>query len=293
MKIGFLYGGQGSQKVGMGKDLYEKYPTFKKIFDMLPKNFVNLAFEGSIEELSKTVNTQPLLVAYSIGVTEILKEKGIVPDMVAGLSLGEYSALYASGVLGVQETLDLITYRAMLMDKASENIDTKMAAVLNLSRETLTDIVKKASEFGVVKILNYNCPNQIVIAGEVKAVDCACEFAMQSGAKRCMPLKVSGPFHTSFMKSAGDLLSKRFKTVTFNEMKVPVIFNAVGREKSLSESIPYLLEKQVQSAVYFEDSIRYMLDIGVDTFVEISPINVLSNFVKKINPDVKFLDVAL
>lgn len=291
MNIAFLYAGQGSQVVGMGKDFYESNETFRKNFDLLPDSLKTLAFEGEMTELSKTSNTQPIMVAYAIALTEVLKEQGIKPKMVAGLSLGEYSALYTSEVFTAKDAIEIVRFRGEQMEKAAEGLNTKMAAVLNLSRELLEEAVKEASQISTVEIANYNCPGQIVIAGTLEAVDRACELAMEKGAKRCVALKVSGPFHTSFMKPCGDALRDEFKKYSFSDMKIPVVFNAIGKEKSEENSIPELLEKQVQSSVYFEDSIRYMIQNGIDTFVEIGPGKVLSGFIKKIDKTVNVIAI--
>ncbi len=283
MNIAFLYAGQGSQAVGMGSSLYEQNETFKKAFNKLPENLKNLAFNGPIEDLSKTSNTQPIMVAFANGVTDVLKENGIMPKMAAGLSLGEYSALYCADVLNSSDAIEIVTFRGKEMEKASVGLSTKMAAVLMLPREVLAECVNEAKTEGIVEIANYNCPGQLVIAGEAKAVEKASALALEKGAKRCIELNVSGPFHTSFMKPAGDALATKFAEYTFSPMSIPVIFNSLGKEKEAETSVQNLLERQVQSSVYFEDSIRYMIDNGIDTFIEIGPGKVLSGFIKKID----------
>lgn len=291
MKTAFLYAGQGSQKVSMGRDLYDAYPLFREKFDLLPEELKALAFHGPLEELSRTANTQPIMVAFALGVTALLRDAGIRPQMAAGLSLGEYSALACAGALEDEEALRLVTFRGQEMEKASDGIDTKMAAVLQVDRETLLDCCEQARAEGWVQTANYNCPGQIVLAGEENGVDRACALALEKGAKRCVPLQVSGPFHTKFMKPAGDALAQEFEKTAFHPMEIPVVFNAVGRELAEGETIPALLERQVQSSVYFEDSVRHMIAQGVDTFVEIGPGKTLSGFVKKISRDVKLYNV--
>lgn len=282
-KIAFLYAGQGSQHPGMGKDLYEAYPAFREEFDAAALDFDlhAVCFEDPEGVLNLTRYTQPCMVAFAAGVTAVLREKGLVPACAAGLSLGEYSALQAAGVLDAKTAVELVAFRGRAMEAAAEGIACGMTAVLNLSREVLQDCCDKAAALGVVQICNYNCPGQLVIGGEQTAVDEAARLAKEAGAKRCLPLKVSGPFHTRLMKPAGDALAGRFKAVEFGEMDFPVLFNCLGREMGEGDTIPALLERQVQSSVYMEDTIRWLAELGVDTVVEIGPGRALSGFVKK------------
>ena len=221
------------------------------------------------------------MVAFAAGVTAVLKEKGIRPDYVAGLSLGEHSALNAAGVLDAKTAIELTAFRGKAMAKAAEGIECGMTAVIALDRETLQACCDKAAALGVVQICNYNCPGQLVIGGEKAAVDAAAAAAKEAGAKRCLPLKVSGPFHTTLMHPAGDALAERFKSVAFGPMETPVLFNCLGREKSEADTIPALLEKQVQSSVYMEDTLRRLGELGVDTILEVGPGKALTGFVKK------------
>ena len=287
MSLAFLYAGQGSQHAGMGQDLYETYPLFRQILDDAPVDFdlKKLCFEGPEDQLSQTRYTQPCMVAFAAGVTALLKERGIVPQAAAGLSLGEYSALYCAGVLDRQTAAELITFRGQAMQKASEGVESGMTAILGLDRELVQKACDQAQAEGSVCPANFNCPGQIVIGGARRAVDAAAQNALLLGARKAVPLTVSGPFHTFFMQPAGDALRERFKSVSFGEMKIPVVFNCLGREKTAEESIPELLERQVQSPVYFWDSIEYMRAQGVDTIVEIGPGKALSGFVKKTVPE--------
>ena len=283
MKLAILYAGQGSQHPGMGKDLYEAYPAFRAAFDAgeLDFDLHKVCFEDPDGVLNQTQYTQPCMVAFAAGVTAVLKEKGIRPDYVAGLSLGEYSALNAAGVLDAKTAIELTAFRGKAMAKAAEGIECGMTAVIALDRETLQSCCDKAAALGVVQICNYNCPGQLVIGGEKAAVDAAAAAAKEAGAKRCLPLKVSGPFHTTLMHPAGDALAERFKSVAFGPMETPVLFNCLGHEKSEADTIPALLEKQVQSSVYMEDTLRRLGELGVDTILEVGPGKALTGFVKK------------
>ncbi|MCR5272277.1 MAG: ACP S-malonyltransferase [Lachnospiraceae bacterium] len=283
MKTAFLYAGQGSQHKGMGEDLYKDFPEFKEIFDNADVDFdiKKMCFEDPDGELSLTKYTQPCMVAFACGMTNILKNRGIKPDMLAGLSLGEYSALEAAGVWDENEAIKMVAFRGNAMTEAAKGVDTKMVAVMGLSKEALQEVVNEAKEEGIVSICNDNCPGQIVIGGEAKAVDKAAEIAKEKGAKRCMPLNVSGPFHTAFMKSAGDELEKYFKNTEFKKEQIPVVFNLTGRERTEEESVQTLLVKQVQNGVQMTDSLNYMLDKGVRRFVEIGPGKALTGFVKR------------
>ena len=292
-KIGFVYAGQGSQVVGMGKSFYDNYQIAKDVFDNIDLDIdvKKICFEGPIEELSKTSNTQPCMVTVAIIATRLLKENGIVPDYVAGLSLGEYSALNAAGVLTDNDAIDLVRFRGQAMERAAAGIESKMFAIIGLDRELLNEAVNEAKDLGFVAIANYNCPGQLVIAGEVDAVTKASELALEKGARRAIPLNTSGPFHTELLAPASKELKEKFTTVTFNEMQIPVVFNSSAKELEPGTSIAKMLEKQVMSSVYFEDSIRYMISKGVDTIIEFGPGKVLSGFIRKIDKSIKTYQV--
>ncbi len=293
MSIAFIYAGQGSQYVGMGQDLYEQEPVYKRTMDQLDVDGTirELSYNADLETLSRTEHTQPCMVAFAIALTDTLHSYGISPDYTLGLSLGEYSALYAAGVLEAIQTMSLITFRGKVMATACEGVSCGMAAVIGLGRESLEEVCQKAQEHGVISIANYNCPGQLILSGEEAALSVASTLAKEAGARRVLPLRVSGAFHTSLMKEAGNKLQERFQQETFLVPKIPVIFNTTAKPLEENESISDLLVRQVQSSVYLEDSIHYLLEQGVTTFIEIGPGKVLSSFVKKIDSSVTIYQV--
>ena len=288
MKLGFLYAGQGSQHAGMGADLYEAFSAFRAVYDHAEVDFdlKKVTFEDPDGIINQTRYTQPCMVAFAAGMTAVLREKGITPAVAAGLSLGEYSALHAAGVFDAATAIRLVAFRGKAMEEAAAGRESAMMAVLNLDRSPLQDACDAASDLGCVVIANYNCPGQLVIGGEKAAVEQAAALAKEAGARRCIPLKVSGPFHTRLMAPAGDALAQRFAGENFGAMETPVLFNCLGHEKAETDSIPQLLVKQVQSSVYMEDTLRRLGELGVDHILEVGPGNALSGFVKKTLPGV-------
>lgn len=288
MKLGFLYGGQGSQTVGMGREFYEKEPLFREVYDHAPVDFDlrTLCLEGPEERLAQTRYTQSCLLAYQIGLTKLLAQRGIFPQAAAGLSLGEYGAIYAAQVFSQNTAFATVALRGRAMEEAASGLECGMTAVLGLSWELLSEACRRASNLGVVQICNDNCPGQLVISGEKDAVTAAGKYALELGAKRCMPLKVSGPFHTVLMAPAGEALKRYFQEISFGVPKFPVYFNCLGDTMEEPDRIPGLLVRQVQTGVRFADCIRAMVRDGVDTMVEIGPGRTLSGFVKKTAPQV-------
>ena len=289
MSLAFLYAGQGSQHPAMGADLYEAHPAFRAVLDAAGVDFdlKTTMFTDPDGVLNLTEYTQPCMVAFAAGMTALLAERGIVPDYAAGLSLGEYSALQCAGVFTAPQAISLAAFRGKAMAAAAAGRPCGMTAVLGLDREKLQEACRQAAGAGVVEIANYNCPGQLVIGGEQAAVDKAAALAKELGAKRCLPLKVSGPFHTSLLAPAGDALREKFRETAFGAMRIPVLFNCLGREMGPEDTIPALLGKQVQTSVYMEDTIRRLAELGVDTIVEIGPGKALIGFVKKTAPAIK------
>ena len=280
-KICFLYAGQGSQKVGMGADIYEAYPKFKQVIDGIDVDFnlKELMFSGEEAKLAKTRYTQPCMSAFAAGVTEVLKDNGIKPEGVLGLSLGEYGALYAAGVIGLNDYLSITAFRGRAMEEAAEGKATVMSAVLGLEAVKIEEICKEID--GFVEVTNYNCPGQYVICGEAEAVTRAEERLKEAGAKRCIRLNVTAPFHTKMLKEAGDKLSAYFEKVDFGEPTVTMALNLTGNLYKKGDDLKEIMALQAQSAIHFEDCVKAMIAEGYDDFIEIGPGNVLSGFVKK------------
>lgn len=295
MKLAFVFPGQGSQYVGMGKEIAATYPEAQTIFEeadrVLGFSLSNLCFEGPEADLVKTENTQPAILTTSVALLKVLEAQGLKPDMVAGHSLGEYSALVAGRSLEFTDAVKVVRQRGLLMQKAAPQGTAGMAAILGLSPEKVREVCEKASEFGVVEPANYNCPGQIVIAGELGALDKAMVMAKEAGAKRALPLNVSGPFHSSLMQPAADGLAQLFEEITVRNSEVPVVANVSAEIIKEASVIRDALIKQVSSSVRWEESVTNMIEQGVNTFVEVGPGKVLSGLIKKINKEVTLYHV--
>lgn len=291
-KIAFVFPGQGSQVVGMGKDLFEQFEPAANLFKVadqkLNVDLSQLIFEGPKEELTLTHNTQPALLTTSMAIYEHFKQFHIEPDYVAGHSLGEYSALVAAGVLSFEDGVYAVRKRGEYMQEAVPAGEGAMAAVLGLDRELLTAVTREVTDAGdSVQLANLNCPGQIVISGTTKGVEKAGEKAKEAGAKRAIPLEVSGPFHSALMKPAAEKFATVLDGLEIADAKVPVIANVTATPIQAKEEIKTKLVEQLYSSVLWEDSVRKMLDLGVDTFIEIGPGKVLSGLIKKIDRKVK------
>ena len=292
-KTAFLFAGQGVQYLGMGRDLYDHYPIVKETIDQASQVLgydLRDLIDTDETKLNQTRYTQPAILATSVAIYRLLKEKGYLPDMVTGLSLGEYSALVASGALDFEQAVALVAKRGAYMEEAAPAGSGKMVAVLNTPVEVIEEVCRKASELGVVTPANYNTPAQIVIGGEVVAVDRAVELLQEAGAKRLIPLKVSGPFHTALLEPASQKLAEILAQVSFSDFTCPLVGNTEATIMQ-KEDIAQLLTRQVKEPVRFYESIAVMQEAGVTNFIEIGPGKVLSGFVKKIDKTAKLANV--
>lgn len=294
-KIAFVFPGQGAQYVGMGKDFYENVQVSKEVFDKASEtsglDIPALCFEEN-ENLHQTEYTQIAMLATEIAILKALEEKGIKADVTAGLSLGEYAAIVASGAMSMEDAFRVVRQRGIFMQEAVPT-GGAMAAVLGLTADKIDEAVAKAAleGAGIVSVANYNCPGQIVITGQEAAVIKAGEYCKEAGAKRVLPLKVSGPFHSAMMEEAGVKLLAELDKVSFDEPEIPYVANLTAEYVHTKEEIKELLVKQISGPVRFMQSVENMIADGVDTFVEIGPCKTVSGFVKKTNKEVRVINV--
>lgn len=290
-KIAFIFPGQGAQACGMGKDFYEQTETGKRIFDkateLMGFSMPELCFEEN-DRLDITEYTQAAMVTASIAMMRVLEEKGIKPDVAAGLSLGEYCALAAAGVMSDEDAIRTVRQRGILMQEAVPVGEGAMAAILALDAAAIEEVT---GEMEGVWIANYNCPGQIVISGEKAAVEEACEKLKAAGAKRAVMLNVSGPFHSGMLTAAGEKLGQVLSQVELHEPQIPYVANVTAQYVKSAGEVKELLTRQVSSSVRWQQSVEAMIGDGVDTFIEIGPGKTLAGFMRKISRDVKTLNV--
>lgn len=290
-KIAFVFPGQGAQKAGMGKDFYDAFDIARQIFedatDWLSLDMKALCFEEN-EKLDLTEYTQAALVTTSLAMAHVVREKGLTPDVTAGLSLGEYCAIEMAGGMSLKSAVCTVRERGILMEHAVPAGKGSMAAVLGMKAE---DIKNTISSVDGVEIANYNCPGQIVITGKKEGVERAAEFLKENGAKRVLPLNVSGPFHSSMLKEAGQELGKILENQEVSPLKIPYVTNVTGDFVHEEREIKPLLSRQISSPVKWQQSVENMILNGVDTFVEIGPGRTLNGFIRKINRDVSVYSI--
>ena len=290
-KTAFIFPGQGAQVCGMGQDFYEHTETGRKIFDraseLLGFSMPELCFEKN-DRLDITEYTQAAMVTVSVAMLKVMEERGFRPDVTAGLSLGEYCALATSGVMTPEDAILTVRRRGILMQEAVPAGIGGMSAVLGMNAEAIDQVVDPIDG---VQVANYNCPGQIVISGRLEAVAQAAEQLKAAGAKRVLPLNVSGPFHSALLKEAGEKLGKFLENVKISDPVIPYAANVTAEYVTRAEEVKPLLERQVYSSVKWQQSVERMIADGVDRFVEIGPGKTLTGFVKKISRDVKYVNI--
>jgi len=294
-KIAFLYPGQGSQYIGMGKDFYEKDPLVEEFYQkanhILNYDITSLSFSGPEESLRLTKNTQPAILIHSIVATKILRERGIKPIMAAGHSLGEYSALVSAGALSFEEGVLLVHQRGIFMQEAVPLGKGAMAAIIGLDRERVDELIQKVSSDKIVQPANFNSLNQIVIAGEREGVEEAVRIAKEDGAIKAVLLPVSGPFHSSLMRPAAERLKTELDKIEIKDLSFSIIANVNAEKVSSKDRIKELLVEQLYNPVQWERSISKLIEEGIDTFIEVGPGRVLTGLLRRISKDVQGFNV--
>ena len=296
MKRAFLFPGQGAQTVGMGKDIYEKYEEARKIYDEASKisgmDIKKLCFEGPEEELNKTENTQIAILVTSLAILEVLKSKGIEAEISCGLSLGEYTALIYSGIISFEDGIKLIKKRGYYMGNLIPDEEYSMAAVIGLDSKKIEEICKEIKDLGKFVVpANYNCTTQTVVSGNKEAVDIAIEKLKEAGAKRVVPLKTSGPFHTSKLEKAKEAYSKELENVEFKQGKVRVIKNLDGTFYKENDDIKNILSNHIVNPVRFDRAIKLMQEENIEEYLEIGPGKTLTGFVRKDNREAETYNI--
>jgi [acyl-carrier-protein] S-malonyltransferase len=293
-KIAWIFAGQGSQTPGMGSDIYHDFPQTAAIFKSPAAGFdlAELCFQAPAQTLADTRFTQPCMAAFAAAVVRVLHDHHVPCNISMGLSLGEYCALHAAGVLSSEQLIELLAFRGSIMAEAACGLQTQMLAVFGLDDQTVTNIVAAAAAQSgqIVSCTNYNCPGQVVIGGQSEAVQLARLMLEQRGAKRCVPLNTSGPFHTELMQAAQVKLQKRLTQTKLLPQKVPVIFNATAQMAADSQ-IPTLLTRQIASPVLFGQSLQTLFASGATAVIEIGPGKVLAGLIRKINPAMPVLSI--
>lgn len=293
--IGFVFPGQGSQSVGMGKALYDAHSSLKSVYDeattVLGYDVAELCFTGPAERLNLTEFTQPALLVSSVAAWKLVEPAGIKPVVVAGHSLGEYSAMVAAGGVSFRDAVGLVQKRGRYMSEAVAPGTGLVAALLGLNAEVVKEVCRMASSVGVVAAANFNSPGQVVIAGERAAVERAIELAKTQGCKKAILLPVSVPVHTPLMQQAADRLAKDLATVRWSDLSAPLVNNAEAKAISRAGEIQASLVRQLPSSVLWEDTVQAMGRMGVTTFIEIGPGTVLTGLIRRILPDAKLLNV--
>ncbi len=295
MKTAVLFPGQGAQYPGMGKDFYEKYPQAKALFNqtaaVLGQDFLEIIFNGPEDKLRQTENTQPAILAVSSAIYRVLITNGLKPAGLAGLSLGEYSALVAAGVISFAEALPLVRKRGIFMQEAVPAGAGGMTAIMGLSHETVTDICNAATGDTLVAPANYNCPGQIVVSGHLEAISRAVELAREAGAKRITSLKVSAPFHCALLDCVGTRLAEELDSLDFKKPEIPVVFNVSAAFTGQPEQVKENLVTQVSKPILWEQSVHELIKAGITRFIGLGPGTSLTRLMKRIAPDLEAYSV--